>query len=314
MFVDFWLRGGYFEDDEIDFYILVNKGEVVNVPDPVKEGYEFGGWYLDDYYAVKANLDEPVLDHMDLYALWIEEVEFEFAGYISDYYNWEDDTTYIFDEVILVFDGDYVDLGEYYIISATINGIEVDYDYGLFFDVLNETGTYEIVIIHEDGVAFVGTIEYEKPEIKTPELVELLFYDEEESKYFDLYRFEIESTEELYPIAFTDPSGVYYDYADLFEIGEDYFVIGLEVFAYQEPGLYRFYYMNDEELVIYELVRGEHELVFMGWNSINNYVVSYGGFESDPEELKIQFIYDWEYVTYDYIPYFDGSMFFNSAK
>lgn len=49
----------------------VKKGSKMTKPStPIREGYEFVGWYTDDTYTVKYDFSKPVNNNMELYAKW----------------------------------------------------------------------------------------------------------------------------------------------------------------------------------------------------------------------------------------------------
>jgi uncharacterized repeat protein (TIGR02543 family) len=64
--------GGLFEPVEV---LL---GETINLPTPLKEGYEFKGWFNSE--AVEYFSTTPIISDVVLYALWEQE-----AGYYDDY-------------------------------------------------------------------------------------------------------------------------------------------------------------------------------------------------------------------------------------
>ena len=53
--------------------VTVNAGEKVATPTtPVRDGFTFDGWYVDDTYAIKYNFEDSVTNNITLYAKWIE--------------------------------------------------------------------------------------------------------------------------------------------------------------------------------------------------------------------------------------------------
>ena len=53
--------------------VTVNAGEKVATPTtPVRDGFTFDGWYVDDTSAVKYNFEDSVTNNITLYAKWIE--------------------------------------------------------------------------------------------------------------------------------------------------------------------------------------------------------------------------------------------------
>ena len=51
----------------------VLSGEYVEAPDPVRSGYFFDGWYMDENYETEFNLSDPVVSNLNLYAKWSDE-------------------------------------------------------------------------------------------------------------------------------------------------------------------------------------------------------------------------------------------------
>ena len=57
---------------EVDTQIIIS-GELVSVPkEPVKDGFIFGGWYLDENLTEPYDFASPVLSDITLYAKWKE--------------------------------------------------------------------------------------------------------------------------------------------------------------------------------------------------------------------------------------------------
>lgn len=53
----------------------VKEGDIVTEPEnPVKEGYLFSGWYLDETYSEKYDFSLPVMSSLILYAKWANEI------------------------------------------------------------------------------------------------------------------------------------------------------------------------------------------------------------------------------------------------
>ena len=53
--------------------VTVNAGEKLDTPTtPVRDGFTFDGWYVDDTCAVKYNFEDSVTNNITLYAKWIE--------------------------------------------------------------------------------------------------------------------------------------------------------------------------------------------------------------------------------------------------
>lgn len=49
-------------------------GELLELPDdPMRQGYVFDGWYLDENYQIPAEENTEVQQDMNLYAHWVKE-------------------------------------------------------------------------------------------------------------------------------------------------------------------------------------------------------------------------------------------------
>ena len=60
---------------EIDLNDLkIKEGSKLNISEPTKEGLTFDGWYLDDKYENKFDLNTPITKDLILYAKWIDGV------------------------------------------------------------------------------------------------------------------------------------------------------------------------------------------------------------------------------------------------
>ena len=59
--------------------IVFKSGSIPERPeDPVKEGYAFKGWYLDDTFETEYNFDEPLTKRQTLYALFVKTYQIQF--------------------------------------------------------------------------------------------------------------------------------------------------------------------------------------------------------------------------------------------
>ncbi len=55
--------------------MTINSGTVLdNLPDPIKSGYVFEGWYLDSEFNTSFDETQPITTNTDLYAKWVEYV------------------------------------------------------------------------------------------------------------------------------------------------------------------------------------------------------------------------------------------------
>lgn len=51
----------------------LNYGDTVAEPEsPTREGYQFGGWYMDEGLTIPWDFETPIENSMELYALWIQ--------------------------------------------------------------------------------------------------------------------------------------------------------------------------------------------------------------------------------------------------
>ena len=69
--VSFEIIGG----PEIDDQIVEEGGTAVRPSDPIREGYTFDGWYLDEDCTIPYDFSTPVTGNITLYAKWIENEE-----------------------------------------------------------------------------------------------------------------------------------------------------------------------------------------------------------------------------------------------
>ncbi len=61
----YWMHEvGYYEGESLSAYAI---------PDPERDGYEFGGWYTDYECETEADFTAEICDYMTLYAKWIEK-------------------------------------------------------------------------------------------------------------------------------------------------------------------------------------------------------------------------------------------------
>ena len=71
--VTFDADGGRFEDGERSFILSVSHGSSISetdIPEPIRSGFDFTGWYLDDTCIERFDFATPITGDMTLYAGW----------------------------------------------------------------------------------------------------------------------------------------------------------------------------------------------------------------------------------------------------
>ena len=71
--ITFDAAGGRFDDGETAFIMSVPSGSLIteaDIPKPVRSGFDFSGWYLDDADTEIFDFSSPVSSDMTLYAGW----------------------------------------------------------------------------------------------------------------------------------------------------------------------------------------------------------------------------------------------------
>lgn len=65
--------GGTMDGQSDEVKAVVEKNTTVAEPEPVRDGYSFGGWYTDDQYSSLFDFDDPVTGDITLYAKWTQK-------------------------------------------------------------------------------------------------------------------------------------------------------------------------------------------------------------------------------------------------
>ena len=71
-----------YNNGEANGEIVTQKGNTITVPDPEKTGYDFAGWYTDEDFTTKFDVNAPVTKDITVYAKWKAR---KFADYTVKY-------------------------------------------------------------------------------------------------------------------------------------------------------------------------------------------------------------------------------------
>ncbi|MCR5327315.1 MAG: InlB B-repeat-containing protein, partial [Saccharofermentans sp.] len=152
---------------------LVQDGYTATIPDdPMRERYNFSGWYLDEDLTKPFSFSTPITSDITLYAKWVkgvqEEVTVTYAVVGDGTVKWEAGSS---EGVVITVDRSQDnDTGAEHFKSVQIDGEEVAYfnyevsegsaTITLSTDILKDMapGTYKVTILFDDGQAEVDLV------------------------------------------------------------------------------------------------------------------------------------------------------------
>ena len=91
--ITYELNEGNFNDNEV-IQKTYNRYTSIKLPTPIKEGYEFAGWYTDDNLTNKVENPLKITGNTTLYAGWVES-EVNINSIINELKNISEDGTYV---------------------------------------------------------------------------------------------------------------------------------------------------------------------------------------------------------------------------
>ncbi len=136
--------------------VQVPSGELLEEPKNMeKDGFIFGGWYVDDTFTTEYDFNEPVLGELTLYAKWDEDtVPYEVPDEAGNSISFNEEEGHNFEFVII----DLSDLSDEELLELTegeINKEQYDEALEVLKDAVSDEGTfvaiYEMLVIDENG-------------------------------------------------------------------------------------------------------------------------------------------------------------------